>query len=312
VYENNNNSQTVVIMEKQSTNPRIITFVIVISSVAISSLITFLIASHVTRVTCVPIQATAGRQSTEVEMDDTRDFVEKLKANGVTALRAVGVNKCFIMAGEQDFEHAANRVLTVLGTSMNHEQIDAIYGARIAEFCGTRDGYTVQLDHIVRSKRQAAASAASASSTAASVVASSPSANPVSAASTPSAAASSSPSPVSSQTAAAAQSGASAATAVPATHNVGEQGERAPNECQNQAVVICADSDVSPVVYKCNTGLNEVLHAQITCDKNNTFHFRLTRRCDKFKNTHHIRWIKCLSYFAQGPAKTGPQVEPDE
>ena len=39
---------------------------------------------------------------------------------------------------------ATDRVLTVLGTSMNHEQIDAIYGARIAEFCGTREGYAVQ------------------------------------------------------------------------------------------------------------------------------------------------------------------------
>jgi hypothetical protein len=43
---------------------------------------------------------------------------------------------------------AANRVLTVLGSSMNHEQIDAIYGARIAEFCGAREGYAVQLDQI--------------------------------------------------------------------------------------------------------------------------------------------------------------------
>jgi hypothetical protein len=31
---------------------------------------------------------------------------------------------------------------------MNREQIDAIYGENIGEFCGARDGYAVQLDQI--------------------------------------------------------------------------------------------------------------------------------------------------------------------
>ena len=56
----------------------------------------------------------------------------------------------------------------------------------------------------------------------------------------------------------------------------------------------------------------EVYHAQITCQKNNSFTFSLTKRCDKFKNTDGLRWIKCLSYFAQGPEKTGPQVKNDK
>ena len=35
------------------------------------------------------------------------NFYDLKKIKGVTALRAHGVNKCFIMTGEQDLEHVS-------------------------------------------------------------------------------------------------------------------------------------------------------------------------------------------------------------
>jgi len=257
-------------MDKQASQPRLFTFLIVVTAAALSSLCTFLIVTQYTRPTCEPVETIFTDITKPVLTpaglpNNARDIVEKFKANGVTALRAHGVNKCFIMTGEQDLEHASNRVLTVLGTSMNREQIDAIYGERIGEFCGARDGYAVQLDQIVRAKRQAAA--------------------------------------------------AGVVNAAPLAQNPNANSDRLPNACQNTQVIQCTedgqpDPTVTQVQYKCNTGANEVFRANVQCDKNNTFHFTLTRRCGLYQKTENERWIKCYADFING--RTGEQIKNDD
>ena len=193
-------------MQSGSQHSHVITGVIVFAAVALSSLFTYLIVNAYAppATLCdLPQLHHSSRSGAYVNLPENgRDYVEKLKDNGVTAMRAYGVNKCFILTGEQELETASNRVLTVLGTAMTHEQIDAVYGDAIADFCGKREGYAVKLDEKVRAKRQAA--------------------------------------------------NATAVDQTRTVENVGAQGSRASNQCQNQNVVICDGDDV---VYKCNTGV---------------------------------------------------------
>jgi hypothetical protein len=68
---------------QSSTNPHFFTFLIVITSVALSSLFTALIVAHVSgpALTESTKQSIAVVSSGGFEPDNSRDFVEKLKAD---------------------------------------------------------------------------------------------------------------------------------------------------------------------------------------------------------------------------------------
>jgi len=79
------------------------------------------------------------------------------------------------------------------------------------------------------------------------------------------------------------------------------------NECQNAQIVDCGSDQA---LFKCNTGPGEVYRAQLKCNDPNHFTFALTRRCNKFKNSNNLRFIKCLQFFIYG--KQGEQFTPDD